>query len=103
MREFHVWVRLGQSRSTRGNSTVKPCPCSLAGAVLTRWCHSPSATVDPRDGHPPYEGCRGALRATYRSTSAWRQPSQDHHTMHAPDVVDPGQMSVQCDPYSGRA
>ena len=52
MREFFcVWVRLGQSGSTRGNSTIKPCPCSLAGAILTRWCHSPSATVDPCDGH----------------------------------------------------
>src|SRR6516225_3603761 len=52
MREFFcVWVRLGQSGSTRGNSTIKPCPCYLAGAILTRWCHSPSATVDPFDGH----------------------------------------------------
>ena len=48
MRELYVCLRLGQSRSTRKNSTVKPCPCAVAGAMLTRWCHSASAIVDPR-------------------------------------------------------
>jgi len=48
MRELYVCLRLGQSRSTRKNSTVKPCPCAVAGAMLTRWCHSASVIVDPR-------------------------------------------------------
>jgi hypothetical protein len=50
MREFYVDVRLVQSGSTRWNSTVKPCPCAVAGAVLTKWCHCPSAVVDPLTG-----------------------------------------------------
>ena len=92
MRELYVCLRLGQSRSTRKNSTVKPCPCAVAGAMLTRWCHSASVIVDPRRASAAWVPWSVTRDFPLNSTRA--DARRCHHRGDLCGVVDPGQAAL---------